>query len=152
MAALPPTDRPSPTDRSTPTDRPTLTLAVQTRFADLDPLGHVNHIQYLVYMETARVRFMREHGGALRGHVVVARTECDHRHEVPAGTLEVIVTVRVESIGRTSVTVRHDIVDGATTVAVGRVVLVAVDDRRRPRAVTEDERAHLLGTAPGQRT
>ena len=125
---------------------PSLTVPVQVRFADLDPLGHVNHIQYLVFMETARIRFMRAHGVALRGHVLVARTECDHRREVPAATQEVEVTVRVESVGRTSLVVRHDLTDGGELVAVGRVVLVAVDDAHGPRPVTADERAQLLGT------
>jgi acyl-CoA thioester hydrolase len=119
---------------------------VQTRFADLDPLGHVNHVQYLVYMETARVRFMYEHGSTLRGHVLVARSECDHRREVPSSTREVLVTVYVERVGRTSFVVRHDLVDGDATVAVGRVTVVAVDEYHRPRPVTDAERAGLLGT------
>ena len=124
---------------------PSLTLAVQTRFADLDPLGHVNHVQYLVFMETARLRYMAEHGGALRGHVLVARTECDHRREVPSSTREIEVTVQTESVGRTSFVVRHDLRDGDTVVAVGRVVLVAVDADHRPRPVTDAERSRLLG-------
>ncbi len=124
---------------------PTLTTRVQTRFADLDLNGHVNHIQYLVFMETARVLFMRQHGGALRGNVVVARTECDHLAEVPASSGSVDVTVSVESVGRTSLVVRHELVDGGTPVATGRVVLVALDAGRRPRPVTDEERVGLLG-------
>ena len=130
---------------------PSLTTLVQTRFGDLDPLGHVNHVQYLRYMETARVRFMHDCAGSLRGSVLVARSECDHRHEVPASTREVAVTVSVERVGRTSFVVRHDVVDGERIVAVGRVVLLAVDEHRRPRPVTDPERAQLLGTsAAGQ--
>lgn len=125
---------------------PSLTTRVQTRFADLDPNGHVNHIQYLVFMETARVLFMRQHGGALRGHVVVARSECDHLAEVPASSPWVDVTVSVQSVGRSSLVVRHELVDGDTPVAVGRVVLVALDAGRRPRPVSDDERAALLGS------
>ncbi|MCW2613340.1 MAG: Esterase [Frankiales bacterium] len=125
---------------------PSLTTTVQVRFADLDPLGHVNHVQYLVFMEVARIRFMHEFGGVLRGGVLVARTETDHRAEVPSSTLSVDVTVSVESIGRTSFVVRHDVVDAGTAVALGRVVLVAVDEQHRPRPVTEEERARLLGT------
>lgn len=125
---------------------PSLTTTVLVRFADLDPLGHVNHVQYLVFMEVARVRFMHEHAGPLRGGVLVARSECDHRAEVPSSTLTVDVTVQVESVGRTSFVVRHDVVDGEKTVAVGRVVLVAVDADHRPRPVTDAERALLLGT------
>ena len=124
---------------------PSLTVRVQTRFHDLDPLGHVNHVQYLVFMETARVRYMHDVAGSLRGSVLVARTECDHRHEVPASTRDLDVTVQTERVGRTSFTVLHEIVDAGRTVAVGRVVLVAVDEQRRPRPVTDDERALLLG-------
>lgn len=125
---------------------PSLTLAVQTRFADLDPLGHVNHVQYLVFMETARLRYMYQHAGSLRGNVLVARSECDHQREVPASTREIEVTVQAESVGRTSFVVRHELRDGDATVAVGRIVLVAVDGEHRPRPVTDGERARLLGT------
>lgn len=124
---------------------PRLTVPVQVRFADLDVLGHVNNVAFLVFMETARVRFMHEHGGALRGGVLVARSDCDYKREIPASTQEVEVTVQVESVGRTSFVVRHDVLDAGVEVAVGRAVLVAVDDARRPRPINDQERAHLLG-------
>jgi len=127
------------------TGGPSLTTAVQVRFADLDVLGHVNHVQYIAFMETARVRFMHEHGGALRGGVLVARTECDHRREIPRSTDIVDVTVSVESVGRTSLVVRHVLRVGDDEVAVGRAVLVAVGADRRPRPVTDEERARLFG-------
>ena len=123
---------------------PPSTVRVQTRFADLGPLGHVNHTQFLVYMETARMRFLDEHWGEPRRSLVVARSECDHRHGIPPQTQEVAVTVQVESVGRTSVAVRHEIFDGERTAAVGRVVLVAVDEHSRPRPVTDEERDRLL--------
>jgi acyl-CoA thioester hydrolase len=124
---------------------PSLTTRVQTRFNDLDPLGHVNNVAYVVFMETARVRFMHEYGGTLRGKVLVARTEVDHRHEIPSSTWEIDVTVQVQSVGRTSLVVGHDLYDGDTLVGQGKVVLVAVDDRHKPRPITEVERALLLG-------
>lgn len=124
----------------------TVTVTVQTRYADLDPNGHVDHVTCLVHTETARIRSVREHGGTLRGSVVVARAECDHRAEVPASSREVTVTVQVESVGRTSFVVRHDTAGTGRPVAVGRVVVVALDAERRPRPVTDQERARLLGT------
>lgn len=124
---------------------PSLTTRIQTRFADLDPLGHVNNVAYVVYMETARVRFIHEYGGTLRGNVLVARTEVDHRHEIPSSTWEIDVTVQVQSVGRTSVVVGHELYDGDRLVGQGRVVLVAVDKNHRPRPVTDEERALLLG-------
>ena len=120
------------------------TIPVQTRFADLDPLGHVNHVQFYVFMETARVRFMAKHGGTLRGHVLVARSECDHLREIPGATDTVDVTVHVERIGFTSLVVHHELMDAGVRVAIGRTTLVAIGPDRRPRPVTDVERAHLL--------
>ena len=136
----------SPAPRSG-TDAPVLTLAVQVRFADLDLLGHVNNVQFLRFMETARVAFMHEHGGTLRRGVLVARTECDHRREIPGSTRSVDVIVDVESVGRTSFVVRHVILDAGVEAAVGRVVLGAVDADRRPRPITDAERLTLLGSS-----
>jgi acyl-CoA thioester hydrolase len=124
---------------------PSLTTRIQTRFADLDPLGHVNNVAYVVYMETARIRFMHEYGGTLRGKVLVARTEVDHLREISSSTWEIDVTVQVLSVGRTSVVVGHELQAGETLVGQGRVVLVAVDEHHRPRPVTDEERARLLG-------
>jgi len=130
----------------TPARRPGVTVPVQLRFADLDPLGHVNNVAFFTLMETARVQFMHEFGGTLRGHVLVARSECDHRREIPASTRVVEVSVQVESVGRTSFLLRHDLSDAGVEVGAGRVVLVAVDEQRRPRPVTDLERAQLLGS------
>ena len=123
---------------------PSTTIAVQTRFADLDPLGHVNHVQFFVFMETARVRFMAQHGGTLRGHVLVARSECDHLREILGSTDTVDVTVHVERIGTTSLVVHHELTVAGVRVAVGRTTMVAVGPDHRPRPVTDVKRTQLL--------
>jgi acyl-CoA thioester hydrolase len=125
---------------------PSVTVPVQTRFGDMDMNRHVNHVQYYAYMEVARVRFMEEHAGTLKGHVLVAHTECDHHREIPSSVREVMVTVYAERVGRTSVVIRHDLVAEGVEVATGRAIMVAVDRDRRPRPVTDDERASVLGT------
>jgi len=144
----PHSQQPVTTPRATPppVTAASLTVPVQLRFADLDPLGHVNNVAFFTLMETARVRFMHELAGTLRGHVLVARSECDHRREIPASTQVIDVTVQAESVGRTSFVLRHDLVDGGVEVDVGRVVLVAIDDRHRPRPLTDAERTGLLGS------
>ncbi len=122
---------------------PSLHTAVQTRFSDLDPLGHVNNAAFFSFMETARLSFLRRY--ALMP-VLVARGECDYRAEIGAGVRTVDVTVQAESVGRTSFTLRHDLeVDGAP-VATGRTVMVKTDEARRPTPLTDAERAALLGT------
>jgi acyl-CoA thioester hydrolase len=118
---------------------------IQTRFADLDPLGHVNNVTFFTYMETARVAFMRDQGGGLRGNVLVVHSECHHRHEIAADVRTVRVEVSVEKVGRSSLLLLHEMWAGKTHVATGRVTLVAVDGDRRPRPIDDDERAALIG-------
>ena len=125
---------------------PSVTVPVQTRFGDMDMNRHVNHVQYYAYMEVARVRYMEEHAGTLRGHVLVAHTECDHHQEISSRVRDVMVTVCAERVGRTSVVIRHEMVADGVLAATGRAVLVAVDADRRPRPVTDLERAAVLGT------
>lgn len=124
---------------------PSVTTSVQTRFADLDALGHVNNVAFFTFMETARVRYMDLHRGSL-GRVLVARSECDHRREIGPHVRTVDVAVRAEQVGRTSLVLRHELTVEGEVVALGRVVLVKVDDGHRPVPVTDDERARLLGT------
>jgi acyl-CoA thioesterase FadM len=76
---------------------------------------------------------------------VLARIELDHLHEIRRDHSPVAVVLRVEAVGRSSVTIAHDIVlpDG-TVAAKGSSVLVAWDrDARRSRPLTDDERAAL---------
>jgi len=123
---------------------PSVHTAVQTRFADLDALGHVNNVAFFTYTETARVRYMQERRGTL-GRVLVARSECDHRREISAQVRTVDVTVYAEAVGRTSFVLRHDLEVDGETVATGRTVLVKVDAASRPVPLRDEERTLLLG-------
>ena len=121
---------------------PSVHTAVQTRFADLDALGHVNNVTFFTYMETARLHFMHE---LVPMHVLVARAECDLRAEISSRVRTVDVTVYAESCGRTSFVLRHDLEVEGATVATGRVVLVKIGEDRRPTPLTDEERVLLLG-------
>ena len=53
------------------------------RWADLDPLGHVNNVVYVDYLQEARVDMLRTHGpaahtGELAEGVVVVRHEVQY--------------------------------------------------------------------------
>lgn len=59
--------------------------ALDTRFSDLDALGHVNHARIATYIETGRVAIAQEAGLLLPGAerlVVIVRLEIDYRAEV----------------------------------------------------------------------
>ncbi|MGB8649874.1 MAG: thioesterase family protein [Mycobacteriales bacterium] len=120
-----------------------MTLPVQVRFGDLDPLGHVNNVAFYSLMETARVAFMTSQPPSIYGHVLVARSECEYLAEIPGATRSVDITVSVEKVGTTSFTVLHEIRIGERLVAVGRTVQVVVGEDGRPRPLTDDEREQL---------
>jgi acyl-CoA thioester hydrolase len=123
-------------------------IEIDLRWRDLDFLGHLNQAVYHELLEEGRGALF-ERLGALDGgfFFVLARVELDHRQEIRRDHSPVTVALRVESVGRSSVAVAHDIVrnDGAVA-AEGRSVLVAWDrEARTSRALTDAERAALGG-------
>jgi len=121
-------------------------IDVELRWRDLDFLGHLNQAVYHELLEEGRGALF-EQLGALDGgfFFVLARVELDHRHEIRRDHGPVTVALRVEAVGRSSVSVAHEIIraDGAVA-AEGRSVLVAWDrDARRSRPLTDAERSAL---------
>src|SRR5215207_9394262 len=121
-------------------------IEVDLRWRDLDFLGHLNQAVYHELLEEGRGALFERLGVMDEGFFfVLARVELDHRSEVRREHSPVTVALRVEAVGRSSVTVAHDIVlpDG-TVAAAGRSVLVAWDrDARGARPLTGAERAAL---------
>ena len=94
-------------------------IRTTVRFADCDPLGHVNHAVYLSYAEQARFGLWRRLWGfngetakTAAGGVglILARAECDYKVPATYGdTLE--VRLGLVAIGRTSFTYIYEVVD-----------------------------------------
>jgi acyl-CoA thioester hydrolase len=103
---------------------------LSVRFRDCDAMGHVNHAVYFTYFEQCRLTFWREQTGAPSPHarVIIARAECDYRSPAHFGD-ELEIRVRIGEIGRSSFTLRYEIVKAATEalVAVGSTVMVSYD-------------------------
>jgi acyl-CoA thioester hydrolase len=121
-------------------------IEVELRWRDLDFLGHLNQAVYHELLEEGRGALFERLGAITGGFFfVLARVELDHRHEVRRDHGPVAVALRVESVGRSSVTVAHEIVRADGKVAAeGRSVLVAWDrEARRSRPLSDDERAQL---------
>ena len=121
-------------------------IEVELRWRDLDFLGHLNQAVYHELLEEGRGALFEQLGVMRTGFFfVLARVELDHRREVRHEDGPVAVVLRPEAVGRSSVTVAHDILlrDG-TLAATGRSVLVAWDrEERRSRPLTADERTAL---------
>ncbi|HEY9547413.1 MAG TPA: thioesterase family protein [Solimonas sp.] len=112
----------------------------RVRFNDLDLLGHVNNIAYVVYVETGRASFLRSIGMFElddRRQTVIARFEIDYRREV-AYPADLRVGVRVLAIGNSSFQIGVGIFSGETCVATARNAIVRWD-RERHAAVALDD-------------
>jgi acyl-CoA thioester hydrolase len=127
---------------------PAFKRTVPVRWRDTDALGHVNHAVFLTYLEEARDAFYAEVLGADPIYVV-ARLEIDMRAEVRHEDRQVIVDVRVERLGTTSLTTTETIRTATgEVVAEARVVTVRWDQvNRQPVPFSADERERL--TADG---
>lgn len=128
---------------------------VALRWGDMDALGHVNQAVYHELLEEARTAMITALPTPQKGAFVMARVELNYRREIPLNHRYVEVTLRVEAIGRSSVTVSQQIFrsDGELA-ADGQSVLVAWDsERRRSRPLGERELATLhalkAAAAPG---
>ncbi|MFN8113224.1 MAG: acyl-CoA thioesterase [Solirubrobacterales bacterium] len=117
---------------------------VQTRWQDLDGLGHVNHAVVFTYLEEGRDAFLREHGIG-REEYVVGRCAVEFRGEIAPGHEAVTVECGVLELGTKSVRTAERIRDAAGEAVVeAEFGLVLWDPvARATRAITDAERASL---------
>jgi acyl-CoA thioester hydrolase len=118
---------------------------IEIRWRDLDPYGHVNHAVYLTYLEEVRDEWLERAVGPDALGYVVARVEIDYRRELVQADDRVRARVRLDSLGTSSVRTVEELVvaAGEEVAAEARAVLVACDAERRPRPLTDPERAAL---------
>ncbi|QYJ04325.1 thioesterase family protein [Nocardioides panacisoli] len=104
---------------------------VQVRFSDVDVYRHVNNVVYFEYFQEARLRlFMelaRDVPGMKQVRVVVAQTDVDYREAITLRAEPYDCWTQVAAVGRRSMTVESEIVDGDRVFARARVVLVFFD-------------------------
>lgn len=119
----------------------------QVRFADLDPLNHVNNVRMLTYLEDARISFLHwddEDGPGAFGNLVVARHEADYLRPLTLRRAPFRVETWVTEIRNASFTLRYEILDDDAVYLRALSVLVAYDlAEQRPRRLSPAERAHL---------
>ena len=120
-------------------------ISAAIRWRDLDLLGHLNQSVYHELLEEARGELYERLSDGPMTAFVLARIELDHHREVRREDGPVEVVARVAAVGRSSVTLEHELrrADGELA-ATGKAVLVAFDsEARRSRELTEEERRWL---------
>jgi acyl-CoA thioester hydrolase len=121
---------------------------IEIRWRDLDAFRHVNNAVYATYLEEARDEWLLRALGAdgdLWGYVL-ARVAIDFRREVTQDDDAVLVRIRLERIGTSSITLHEEVVtlDG-TLSAEAEAVLVARDvETGRSRPLTDAERGAFI--------
>ncbi len=118
--------------------------AIQTRWQDLDGLGHVNHAVIFTYLEEGRDAFLREHGIG-RDEYVVGRCSVEFKGEIEPGHGAVTVQCGVRELGRKSLRTTESILGPrGETVVEAEFGLVLWDPAvRDTRAITDAERESL---------
>ncbi len=126
---------------------PETRMTIPLRWRDMDMLGHLNQAVYHELLEDGRAALLTALGPESHQTYVMVRVELDYKHEVRRDHESVDVVVRVGRIGRTSLTLEHDIeLPDGTVAASGLSVLVGWDAQARgARELSDAERAALAG-------
>jgi acyl-CoA thioester hydrolase len=120
---------------------------IRIRWRDMDAYGHVNNAVYLNYLEEARDTFVQKVLGPVTNtwDFVLARVAIDYRVELSQDDGEVLVTRRLDSIGRASLNTREEVakVDGTVSAEAQSVVVARDQSTGTSRPLTGNERAAL---------
>ena len=89
----------------------TFEQAIDVRFRDLDPMGHVNNAVYATYLEQTRAAYFdRVVGVPLpEAPTVLASLEIDYQAEITI-TDAVVVRSRVTDLGTSSIPIEYEVV------------------------------------------
>jgi acyl-CoA thioester hydrolase len=119
-------------------------VRVAVRWQDIDGLGHVNHVMFLIYLEEGRDAWLRGHW-IRRDEYVVGRCTVHYRREILPDVATVLVRTAVAEVGRSSLTTSQLMLDeDGNVLAEAEFALVMWDPReRRSRPLSDEERRSL---------
>ncbi|MCI0688010.1 MAG: acyl-CoA thioesterase [Sporichthyaceae bacterium] len=115
----------------------------------MDAFGHVNNVEYLRYLEEARVDMLFTHaqrggGERLADGVVVARHEIDYKRPLVFRPEPVRIETWVTLIRHASFGLGYEVRDDDVLYARASSLLVPYDRaEHRPRRLSQEERAAL---------
>ena len=125
-----------------------LVSEVAVRFADTDGLGHVNNANYLSYLETSRIDYLRKVVGRVKIEefgVIIARIEIDYKSPVLHHET-LLVGCRVYEIGGASIKMdyRVEAKGDGRLVAEAKSVMVTFDyGLNKPVRVSDEWREKM---------
>ncbi len=108
-----------------------LITQVYRRFSDLDPLGHVNNVVYLDYLQEARLRALIQIGYTeiLQLRQVMAHQSIEFRRPIFYSTDPLTIEVWISSVGNTSYRMKYRILSEVGELAAeAESVMVCFDN------------------------
>jgi acyl-CoA thioester hydrolase len=101
---------------------------IDVRYRDVDPLKHVDHVEYVAYMQEARIACLDDRFDmTARGlDVIVVHVEVDYEAPVVLGD-DVTVGVSLSAPGESSFRSDFEIRSGGDVAATGSTVQVVCD-------------------------
>ncbi len=122
-------------------------VRIRIRWRDMDAYGHLNNAVYLNYLEEARDALVQKVLGPITNtwDFVLARVAIDYRAELTQDDAEVLVSCRLDSIGRASVRTQEVVakLDGTVSAEARSVVVARDPSTGTSRPLTDEERAAL---------
>ena len=118
-------------------------FSVPQRFSDLDLLGHVNNVAFLVYVQEARLKLLSRLLGdrLFRMNHVVVRNEIDYLRELSLGPEPLAIDAWIDRIGASSYTIACEILDPSGEVAArAKTVLVRLGESGAAEPLSAEER------------
>lgn len=108
-----------------------LITQVYRRFSDLDPLGHVNNVVFLDYLQEARIRAFLQinYTEFFKISQVMVHQSIDFRRPIIYSTEALMIETWVSSIGNTSYRMKYRILNEAGELAAeAESVMVCFDN------------------------
>lgn len=131
---------------------PSTVIEVPIRWSDMDAYGHVNNVQYLRYLEEARVYAFQEWFGhdrsLLEEGVLVARTEIDYLAQMPFSYQPCAIQMWCSELKAASFDIAYVVRQAGADVVYAHAesTLVTYDlAEQRPRRLGEHETRALRG-------
>jgi acyl-CoA thioester hydrolase len=110
----------------------------------MDAYGHVNNVEFLRYLEEARIDFLFRPDKDFRQGSVVARHEIDYKRQLVHRHEPVTIELWVTEIRAASFTLAYEVKDGDLVYVRASTVIVPFDfAAQRPRRITAEERDFL---------
>lgn len=104
------------------------TCEIDVRYKDIDALRHVSHVEYVTYMQQARLEYLDDELNMDAHGIdpVVVHVELDYEQSIHLGD-DVVVGVRCCDPGETSFRTVYEIRAGGEIAATGESVQIAAD-------------------------